>query len=232
MADTISVVLRTFRDMIRKSSPPWLATGNNEAILYAGHLLLDATGTATQHGVLSRFPGLVDFQTLPYLGKERRIRRGIYEGDATYANRLRSWLSDHPYRGGPYAMLQQLYLHYSPNTFPIELIYRSGKRYTQDPSTGEVTADQVPYNPDGDPARWAQWWLIFYTDMFVFPLGEDQSNDIKAIPIEWNAAHAIGHLAVLQAGAEFWNSPPPETWDSPLPETWDSALGPVYIDLS
>jgi hypothetical protein len=74
--------------------------------------------------------------------------------------------------------------------------------------TGEVTADQIPYNPDGDPARWAQWWLIFYTDAFVFPLGEDQSNDIKAIPIEWNAAHAIGHLVVLPTGAEFWNSPP------------------------
>jgi hypothetical protein len=119
MADTIAVNLRTFRDMIRRSSPPWLATGNNERVLYGAHLLLDGTGAATQAGVLSRFPGLVDFQTLPYIGKERRIRRGVYEPDATYANRLRSWLSDHPYRGGPYALLQQLWLHYSPNTFPI-----------------------------------------------------------------------------------------------------------------
>jgi hypothetical protein len=229
MAETVAVTLLTFRDMIRKISPPWLAVGNNEAVLYGAHTLLDATGASTQAGVLSRFPGLVDYQSLPFIGKERRIRRGIYEDDATYANRLRSWLSDHPYRGGPYAMLQQLYLHYAPHSFPIELIYRSGKRYTLNPSNGEVTTDMVVWNPDVTPERWAQWWLVFYTDLFTFPLNEDQLNDIKAIPIEWNAAHAVGHLVVMQTGAEFWNSPAPETWNSP--GTWDATVGPVYIDL-
>jgi hypothetical protein len=231
MADIVAVTLLTFRDMIRKISPPWLATGNNEAVLYSGHAMIDATGAATQAGVLSRFPGLVDYQTLPYIGKERRIRRGIYEDDATYANRLRSWLSDHPYRGGPYAMLQQLYLHYSPFGFPIQLIYRTGKRYTLDPLTGEVTTDLIAWSPDGTPTRWAQWWLVFTTDIFTFPLDEDGTNDIKAIPIEWNAAHAVGHLAIMQSSAEFWSTPSPSTWDSPAPELWDSAIGPVYIDL-
>lgn len=231
MTDRVAVVLRTFRDMIRRISAPWLATGNNERVLYAAHVLLDATGAATQIGVLSRFPGLVDFQTLPYIGKERRIRRGIYEDDATYANRLRQWLNTHPYRGGPYAMLAQLYLHYAPFGFPIELIYRSGKRYTLDATTGNVTVDFVSWNPDTRPDQWARWWLIFYTDIFVFPLDADGLNDIKAIPIEWNAAHALGNLAVMQTGAEFWNTPAPDTWSSPT-GAWDSSIGPVYIPIT
>jgi hypothetical protein len=62
-------------------------------------------------------------------------------------------------------------------------------------------------------------------------LDEDGTNDIKAIPIEWNAAHAVGHLAILQTTAEFWSTPSPSTWDDPAPALWDSAIGPVYIDL-
>lgn len=211
---------RTFRDRIRRASPPWLQHGWAEKLLYAFGVQIDAFADALVAGVKMRFPGLYSFESLPLIGRERRIARGLLEDDATYAARLTRWFDDHRRRGGPYAMLAQLHAYYSPNTFHTELIYRSGRRYTMAPD-GTVTRDDIVWNPDGDPTKWARWWLLLFTDDYLPPLTDQQVADIRLIPTEWNAAHCFGTVVVFPTGAELWDFPAGHTWDES--GVWDTA---------
>jgi hypothetical protein len=211
--------LITFRDTIRKISPTWLQTGRAQRLLYVPGLLFDALGDALTASVKIRFPGLYSFDSLPLIGRERRIRRGRLETDATYAGRLTRWLQDHPYRGGPYALLAQLHAFYAPAAFPIDLVYRSGARYRMD-ADGNVVRDVIDQLGVLYP-MWARWWLLFYTDEFAIPLSVDDATDIALIPREWIAEHCLAEVIVLPSGAELWDYPPEDTWDGS--GTWDTA---------
>lgn len=197
--------LQTYRDSIRKLSPPWLQNGLAERILYSLALQVDAFGDALAAGVKLRFPGLYSMESLPLIGRERRILRGRTEDDATYAARLPRWLIDHRRRGGPYALLAQLYAYYSPSPFPVKLVYASGRRYSMDVN-GVVTRDDIVWAPDSLTTLWARWWLFFETDAFGTPSAE-VIEDIKAIPRAWNAGHSLGYVVLLPAGAELINYP-------------------------
>lgn len=198
--------LSTFRDTIRKLSPPWLQNGLAEAILYTLGLQVDIFGDALVAGVKQRFPGFYSYESLPLIGRERRILRGRTEDDATYAGRLTRWLVDHQRRGGPYALLSQLYAYYAPTRFPIKLVYSSGRRYSMDTS-GTITRDDIVWAPDSLTTLWARWWLFFETDIFGTP-SDDVIEDIKAIPRAWNAGHCLGYVVLLPPGAELINYPP------------------------
>lgn len=197
--------LLTYRDSLRKISPPWLQTGLNEKILYSIGLQIDAFGDAMVAGVKSRFPGLYSFESLPLIGRERRIRRGRTEADESYAVRLTRWLTDHRRRGGPYALLAQLHAHFAPNNFPITLVYYSGRRFQMDVN-GVVVRDHIVWSPDPDTARWARWWLFYQTDAFPSP-DAATIEDLKMVPREWNAAHCLGYVVLQPSGAELIDYP-------------------------
>jgi hypothetical protein len=207
--------LTTFRDTIKKVSPTWLKTGVAETLLYAIAVTLDALGDGVAAGVKLRFPGMYSAESLPVIGRERRIRRGRFEPDSTYANRLIRWLDDHRRRGGPYALLAQLHAQYAPANFSIELRYASGRSFVMN-LDGSVMRGDVVWTPPGDPARWARWWLFYqwptaidgdgvwgdpgtWGDGGVWGsnLTPVEIRDLRLVPREWNAAHAIGRLVLI-----------------------------------
>lgn len=199
----------TFRDTVRSKLPTWLLRGLNEKYLLAQHVMFDALGDGVVQAVQQWFPGFLDFQSLKLLGRQRRIPRGRYESDEVYAQRLQQWLGDHQQRGGPYALLDQLHIHYSPNAFPIDLIYRNGRRF-QMAADGTVTTDIVSsWNPDGHPELWARVTLIYYTDQFE---PDPDLDDIRLIPTSWNAAHVSGRIIVV-SGPVFDALDDVETFD-------------------
>jgi hypothetical protein len=198
--------LLTYRDSLRKLSPPWLQNGRAERILYALGVHVDAFGDALVAGVKQRFPGHYSFESLPLLGRERRIRRGLAETNETYAPRLTRWRLDHRRRGGPYALLAQLYAYYAPNNFPITLVYQSGRRYSMDVH-GRVVRDDIVWSPDASTAQWARWWLFFETDTFGSAPTADQIVSIKSVPREWNAAHCLGYIVLRLPGTEIIDQP-------------------------
>lgn len=198
--------LLTYRDTIRKLCPPWLQNGLAEQIMYSLAIQVDVFGDALAAGVKARFPGLYSFESLPLLGRERRIRRGLVETDETYAPRLTRWLLDHRRRGGPYALLAQLFAYYAPNTFPITLLYESGRRYSMDVD-GVVVRDDIVWSPDASTTLWARWWLFFDTDFFGTAPTDDQIADLKIVSREWNAAHCLGFVVLLPSGAELIDYP-------------------------
>lgn len=219
---------RTFRDRMRQLCPPWLQRGNNERLLYAIALQVDVFGEALLAGVKLRFPNLYSAESLPLIGRERRIARGSLEPDATYAARLTRWLDDHRMRGGPYALLAQLHAFYAPDNFPVDLIYRNGRRYHM-AADGTVTrSDASTFSPDADAARWARWWLFLYTDAYPTPTPE-QLAALRLVPRAWNAAHCAGSLVVMPTGAELWNFPLGRTWNES--GTWNTTAPSAVLPI-
>jgi hypothetical protein len=233
-------MLQTFRDTLRRITPPWLQHDVAGRVLHTIGVTLDACADATVAGVKLRFPGYMP-EALPLLGRERRISRGRLEPDELYAQRLMRWLVDHQRRGGPYAMLAQLYAHYASAPMVIELQYRSGRRFRMDVA-GSVTRDIAGWS-DGDPAQWARWVLRLALptasvdggtwdnadDQWADPasvwdcaLSPDDVADYTLIPREWNAAHCIGLVELLTTDLETWNSERPWSevsgrWNGPSP---------------
>jgi len=218
----------TFRDSLRKRVPWWLQFGWAERLLFAIGVHLDRLGDAAAAAVKFRFPGLYSDESMPLIGRERRIRRGRNEPASSYALRLRGWLDEtgHPTRGGPYAMLAQLHAYYAPNNFPIRLVYRSGRAFDMDVD-GNVTKLDVAWSPDDEPEKWARWWLIYewpealppkrkygdgikYGEGAVYGSGltSTETYDIRVLPREWNTAHAIGKVILLSPGATIYGYPP------------------------
>ena len=222
--------LLTHRDTMRSICPPWLQRGLAEKILYALSIQCDAFGDALVAGVMQRFPGLYSFDSLQLLGRERRIPRAPSETDAQYAERLTTFLDAHRHRGGPYALLNQLFIRFKPDNFPIDLVYVAhGRRFAM-AVDGTVTRSLTDFVPDGDAAKWARWWLFYYTDQWaVTPPTDDELAELRLIPRHWNAAHPFGYIVLFSTDTELWNWPPDHVWNES--GVWNTAGTPNYIEV-
>lgn len=202
----------TFRDLARKFSPPWLQTGNAEKIIYAMSMQVDAVANALDAAIKIRYPNLYSAESLPLIGRQRRIRRGPNESAEAYGMRLRRWLDDHRRRGGPHALLEQLRAYFLPIKFPMHLIYRSGARYVM----GEDGAIERDVISSEQFPQWARWWLLLYSDDLAVTDAE-----LAAVPQEWIAAHMLGEVIVMRSDSVLWDYPPEELWDDPE-RMWDT----------
>lgn len=208
-----------FRDAVKRIAPPWLQRKYGGGLLYALANELDELTDRTVAALGQRFPGIYSDDSLPNLGRDRRIRRGRVESTATYALRLRGWLDAHRLRGGPYGMLTQLFAFYAPSSFAMRIVYTSGRRYLMD-AAGVITRDDIVWTPPGPALKWARWWLHMdwpdpvdtdgtwadpgtWNDGGVWDsnLTAVQVRDLRLIPREWNAAHAVG-MIVLESPLE------------------------------
>lgn len=231
MTDEVAeTTLLTHRDTMRSVSPPWLQRGLAEKILYAFALHCDAFADALTAGVRQRFPGQYSYDSLSLLGRERRIPRAGNDTDASFAARLTVFLDSHRRRGGPYALLEQLFIHFAPSNFPIDLLYVARGRLFAMDASGAITRSLTDWAP-GNPAMWARWWLVYHTDQWlVTPPTDAEIAELRLIPRQWNAAHPIGTIVLMSSAAEFWNATnPAELWDTP--GNWDSDEAPQYIEV-
>jgi|SRR6185295_15910160 len=229
----------TFRDTLLRSAAVWLKRGLGGKIMYTFGVHMDAFGDALVDGVKARFPGLGPPDALAVTGRERRIRRGRGESDATYAARQRRWLDDHRTRGGPYALLAQLHAHYAPDNFQIDLIYPSGRRFRL-ALNGDVTRDDA-WTLAAE--KWAHWTLFYSWPAVPSPAavywgdvgrtwgdgkvwGSDltvsEVVDLRLVPREWIAGHCFGEIVLLTPDVLLWGYPTSNVWGGPG-LTWGSA---------
>ena len=235
-----------FRDLIRKTSPLWLRHGNAEKLLYSIGLMFDGLTDLAIAALRCRFPG-DNALFLPYHANERRIRQGKYETAEHYAVRLQSYFQAHLDRGGPYALLEQVYEYYRPNNFEVYLYYESGS-YFHMLEDGTISHTIMPST--GADA-WAHWILIFIWPDDIADDGTWDSPglwdsdppgvwdfsgitaaevaDLRLIPQEWNNAHCNGTIVLLGPSDALWDYPV-EPWDSV--ETWDDGTAPPRIEIN
>lgn len=153
--------------------PPWLADRGSRyvntgfKILWALAAAFDAVIEWFVQGAKARMPG---FGTPTALSKEvRGIKRGIAESDASFSERLRSWLmrGTEPgalkMKGHPFELLRQL-RSYIGEPVKCRVVDNSGNWHSID-EAGTETTDILPgsWNWDGDwPLYWARMWVILY----------------------------------------------------------------------
>jgi len=240
------MALIKFRDTLLQRVPWWLRFGTARAILWAIGVQLDLQADAAASAVRRRFPGLDSADSLPVIGRERRIRRGPSEPDAIYAARLSHWFDDHKARGNPYTLLDQVGAFYAATPFEIDLIYWSGRRFHRTVDGTITYSDGAPQ--DTDTVHWARWWLYLqwptalmsdgvwsdpgvWDDGGVWDSGTLTASDvaqIRLVPTEWNSARPRGTVVLISSvNGGAWDFPV-ELWSDP--GSWGND-GYAYIPL-
>lgn len=212
---------RTLRDMIRRISPPWLQLENAYRLTYTLGFIADSILDSGYAALRLKMPGAYDYSTLALIGQERKLRRGLTETDEGYALRLRRWWAAARGRGNPYELIQQLRAYNPPGT-GIEVIYRSGRRFSLN-SSGEVVIDDLTgWNPDSTPELWATYTIILNTDIYHSLTGAEQARalqDLKAMVVDLNAGHCHGRIDIMASDSNLWSALPPPPGDPDL-STW------------
>jgi len=206
------VTVLTFRDSLDKLAPPWLRTFWSSRLLYSFGVNVDALITCVELGVKARFPEYAPSDALSYLGRERQIRRGFAESDASYAQRLTQWIDDRRERGGPQATMRQLQGYFTGHEVPTRIVNPQGAWHTLSYQGVPAYYRKTPTNWDWDgvTASWSRYWIILYipatlatTDgdwgdagtwgdggTWGTTLTVEQAESIRAIAKEWNPPHA------------------------------------------
>lgn len=152
---------KLYKSTLERIGPPWLQRLVGKRLLGSIGEVLDEQVDRLADGVKLRFPGLGDESALPYIGRDRLLRRGVVETAATYALRLRAWWDAHRLRGGPYALLEQLHAFWLGELdVRKDVVYYSGTRRSIDPG-GTITADAISWSADGS-GKWARVWVFFH----------------------------------------------------------------------
>ena len=223
--------------MIRTVSPPWLRHKYAYRFLYALGLVFDVLIEGGIAGLRARMPGLSlkasgqpDYQSLPRIGAEFGMSRGLIESNASYADRLRRRWQLAQGRGGPYEALVQLAAFHSQITAGIQILYRSGRRYTLG-SNGQVIREDLPgyaANADKAPGSWARYMIIIASDWYfdqTAPVQERALNDLRTLISSVNAAHTVGNTSVIiqrSAGQyDLWSALPLPPGSPPDTRTWN-----------
>lgn len=232
--------LVSFRQRLAQFVPRWLKNGTAARILYAISVHFDVLADLVVEAVRKRFPVPDSYDALSFIGADRKMLRGPSESDEVYASRVVTWLDAHATRGNPYTLLNQLFLYYAPNNFAIELVYASTGLQFAMAVNGTITVSITPWrHPDGDLPRWARWRLVYHwPDTIPDPGLWDEADvwdsdgiwdsslspitveEIKSIPTEWNAAHCIGEVELVNGTTSPWDESPALWDDSPAP--WDA----------
>lgn len=143
-----------------KLLPSWLV-GPETASL---SLLADDFIARVKLGLIARFPEFApDDAALAAIGRDRRILRGINEPAAAYAQRLIRAIDDHPTRGNPFTMLEQLQA-YLQAPCVVRTVDRRGNWFSIDGDGNRSTnMDTSNWDWDGRSASfWSRFWVIIY----------------------------------------------------------------------
>lgn len=159
-----------FRSVIRRILPPWFskAFGYAERLWYVFGLILDQLMEWAHEGAAARLPGQGTDTALPYIGRDRRIRRGFAETVVSFAARLVRWRDDWKLAGGTAAVLSQLRGFLTPHAPVARYVHRTDgtiASYLTHNADGTFTytiADPANWNWDGQLTQWSRFWIVLY----------------------------------------------------------------------
>jgi hypothetical protein len=209
----------SFREYLRQIVPPWLSdrTGAGRTVgfryLYAFALVADLATQRVVEGMRSKFPRLADPSALPYIGRDRVIRRGPNEPDAAYAERLVRWIDDWKHAGNPYATMHQVRRFLYPSKPKMRIVNANGTWYTLNPDDSVervVTLPTKNWNWDGNSALHARFWLIIYSDTGtpftrdgVWTASETWADEVTST---WGSTATPEQVAGIRAIVSDWKS--------------------------
>ncbi len=200
-----------FRLLRKFIAPRWLTTGDGELVGYALDLLKDAFVERLRLGHLARFPDngpngeTPPADALVAQGRDRRVVRGIYETDAEYAVRLKSWLDERRTAGNPFTLLRQLAAYCGPG-FSFRTYDVRGNCFSRDVDGNETYA-ATTWDWDGQPDRWSRFWVIIYPTG-IWTVNSDQYADPGNVYApndkQWGVVMPREHIAFVRSIINDW----------------------------
>lgn len=213
------MTVRQYGRRLFDMSPRWLRELEGAKVLLAlgAHVdrTIDGAVAAVHHG----HPGLVNDESLGYVGSDRLLRQAPLEDNTAFATRLRSWRDVHRRRGTGRALLEQLRVVFGDQISETRLQYRNGVEYVLH-TDGTITRGvSVLRSQNGPALQWARWWL----QITGGALANASVPLLYLITTEWNAEHTQGVVQIRNNarrwnGARKWNDPRP--WNSEPAVTW------------
>jgi hypothetical protein len=220
----VSPFRRTFRTLRKFLAPRWVTDDEGELVGYALDLQKDSFAERAFLGLLAGYPqNGPNGETAPpdalvRMGRDRRVVRGIFETDAQYAVRLKSWLDERRTTGNPFTLMRQL-AAYTGDAHGVSFrtVDATGNWYSRS-STGVESAllkqgnwdwDGRPLDEDGR-TRWARFWVIIYPGTLWGPSPWDWGDATGPDWGEFTTAHTLGstatmeHVATLRAIVSDW----------------------------
>lgn len=155
-----------FRDIFYRLVPSWLSSGEGELVLYSLGFMGDAMAERFRLSYESDLPEYAPEDALAYIGRDRKIVRGINEPAAAYADRLVRYLDDHLTQGNPFALMDQLYAYLQTSGVTLRTVDRRGNWFERaSDGTRTFTLDQANWDWDGDAVtNWGRFWVIIFSN--------------------------------------------------------------------
>jgi len=206
--------LATFRSLRKKLAPSWLNTGEGELVGYSIDLILDAFLTRVFLGLMIGYPQwgpngeTAPDDALQKMGVDRRIIRGIDETSASYALRLRQFLTDWRTAGSAYTMMKQLAAYCDSaglHGCSFRTVDNSGNWYSRS-SAGVETASlaQSNWDWDGYTSKWSRFWVVIYPGTLWSAEGQWDGGTWDEPSLVWGSTAQQDHAASLLHIVSEW----------------------------
>lgn len=201
----------TFRGMYDAVSiPAWLQGPTSARYQYLKGAYLDALADSTAWSVAAKWPEGGIPNSLPLIGYNRQITRGLTEPDAAFAKRLKRWRTDWKYAGSAQSLLRQVQAMFSPSAPVCRVVWSPGDDlgppaysiwYTID-GNGDITRYDTrtsvsplsPFywgvdgaGPGGHYNYWWRFWVIIYVDILATPANRPS---VRSVVERWTRAGA------------------------------------------
>ena len=209
--------MTTFRSIVRYLAPRWatrdrvLDQETDSRVLYSVAVTLDAMAERVRLGVLSRFPGLGPADSLPVLGRDRRIVRGPAESESNYVLRLKRWLDDHRTRGNAWALLEQIRGYLSPYAVRVRTVDEHGNWHTIDRDGTRSTYRASAWDWDGSAlsAAHSRFWVLIYATADAKPWARlapwgEPGEVWGAAGKTWGSTATPEEIAGLRRIVDYW----------------------------
>lgn len=196
-----------FRTSFLKLVPSWLSEGEGGDVLWSLGLLMDAWMERLEQGLHARFPSHAPSDALAFIGRDRRIVRGINESDTSYIERLLSWLETWRRAGSAAAILGQLWGYFTPYRVRMRTVAYNATRAvwhtlaentSSNPTDAVTKSVQAPsdWNWDGLTTLWARFYTILYpatVSPAPFAL-RGTFDDVDALNRTWDEWEALDQM--------------------------------------
>src|SRR6185295_13738726 len=102
--------MKRFRTIWKFLVPGWLQRGEGEIVQHVQGLINDAYAERMRQTALLMFPSRTPSDALDLMGRDRGLKRGLFEPEANYRARLTAWRFPlgHRVRGTALALLEQV----------------------------------------------------------------------------------------------------------------------------
>jgi hypothetical protein len=153
-----------FRRAFYRLAPRWLTSGEGELVWYSIGIMLDGMAQRFDDSLRARMPTYAPDDALSYLGRDRKIRRGLSEPRETYASRLIQYLDFLRYQGNPYALMDQLHAFIGKTGVVIRTVDRRGNWYTRNADgTRSYVLNASNWLWDELPeSQWSRFWVVIF----------------------------------------------------------------------